>query len=306
MSALELTTAIATYGHTRPLKDGAIQCERIVLKPQDVSPITSAFRRMVRGLEFDISEMALSTYLCARAHQKPITALPVFLTRRFEHSQIVYNVKSGMKSPRDLLRRVGVRSYTLTPGVWIRGILQNAYGVDVSQVQWVLSGDEHMQEYVAPANVISAPEGSDLTAMLLAGEIDAAIGVRLADSPDLRPLIAEPQQAAVEYFQQTGIYPISHMVVVKDELLDTHPWLAQELCGLFKAAKENYLRQLHIEGPQDAQDASMIELRNIVGDDPLPYGIEANRKILEAFIRFNVEQQIIPHAVEVEDLFPNG
>ena len=179
MPALPLTTAIATYGHTKALKDGTVHAERVVLKHVDVMPITSAFRRMVRGLEFDISEMAFSTYLCARAYHKPMTALPVFLLRRFEHGGIVYNVNSGIRSPLDLHgRRVGVRSYTLTPGVWIRGILQSAYGVDLHQVQWMLFGDEHVAEYVAPANVTPAPAGGDMLAMVRAGEIDAAIGVK--------------------------------------------------------------------------------------------------------------------------------
>src|SRR5215470_17934496 len=186
MPALPLTTAIATYGHTKTLKDGAVHSERVVLKHVDVAPITSAFRRMVRGLEFDVSEMAFSTYLCARAYHKPMTALPVFLLRRFEHVGIVYNVNSGIQAPLDLHgRRVGVRSYTLTPGVWIRGILQSAYGVDLQQVQWVLFGDEHVAEYIAPANVTPAPAGSDMLSMLRAGDIDAAIGVRAAEAPEL-------------------------------------------------------------------------------------------------------------------------
>src|SRR5215510_5530449 len=158
MPALPLTTAIATYGHTRTLKDGTVHSERVVFKHVEVSPITSAFRRMVRGLDFDIAEMALSTYLCARAYQNPITALPIFLLRRFEHGSIVYNTNSGIQAPLDLHgRRVGVRSYTLTPGVWVRGILQDVYGVDLQQVQWVLFGDEHVAEYVAPAQVVPAP-----------------------------------------------------------------------------------------------------------------------------------------------------
>jgi len=147
MPALPLTTAIASYGHTRALKDGTIGSERVRLEHTEVSPITTAFRRMVRELAYDVSEMAFSTYLCARAYQKPITALPLFLLRRFEHGGMVYNVQSGIQSPTDLHgRRVGVRSYTLTPGVWIRGILQSAYGVDLHQVQWVLFGDEHVKE----------------------------------------------------------------------------------------------------------------------------------------------------------------
>jgi 4,5-dihydroxyphthalate decarboxylase len=174
--------------------------------------------------------------LCARAYHKPITALPIFLLRRFEHGGIVYNVKSGIQSPSDLHgRRVGVRSYTLTPGVWIRGILQSAYGVDPNQVQWVLFGDEHVEEYVAPLHVTPAPAGSDLVSMLLAGEIDAAIGVRGGDTPEIKPLIPEAWQAAIQYFQRTGIYPISHLVVVKDELLHAHPWLGRGVMGPFQS-----------------------------------------------------------------------
>jgi 4,5-dihydroxyphthalate decarboxylase len=307
MPAVPLTTAIATYGHTKPLKDGAIQSERVVLEHLDVSPITSAFRRMVRTLAFDVSEMAFSTYLCARAYHKPITALPIFLLRRFEHGGIVYNVKAGMQSPSDLHgRRVGVRSYTLTPGVWIRGILQSAYGVDPNQVQWVLFGDEHVAEYVAPSHVTPAPAGSDLVSMLLAGEIDAAIGVRGGEAPEIKPLIPEARNAAIQYFQRTGIYPISHLVVVKDELLHAHPWLAEELWTLFKAAKDDYLGHLHVDTLQDPQDKAMQAMQQVIGDDPLLYGVAPNRQTLEAFIQFNVEQQIIPQPMVVEDLFPRS
>jgi ABC-type nitrate/sulfonate/bicarbonate transport system substrate-binding protein len=307
MPALPLTTAIATYGHTRTLKDRTVRSERLLLEHLDVAPITSAFRRMVRGLEFDVSEMAFSTYLCARACHKPMTALPVFLLRRFEHSGMVYNVKSGIQSPLDLHgRRVGVRSYTLTPGVWLRGILQSAYGVDLHQVQWVLFGDEHVAEYVAPANVTPAPVGCDMLSMLRAGEIDAAIGVRAADAPELRPLIPEARNAAITHFKQTGIYPISHLVVVKDELLNAHPWLAEELFVLFTAAKERYLGHLRGGAQQGPQDEAMQALRQVVGDDPLLYGVAPNQKTLQAFLRFNVEQHIIPHPMEVEELFPSS
>jgi len=307
MPAVPLTTAIATYGHTKALKDGTIQAERVALEYLEVSPITSAFRQMVRTLAFDVSEMAFSTYLCAHAYHKPITALPIFLLRRFEHGGIVYNVKSGMQSPLDLHgRRVGVRSYTLTPGVWVRGILQSAYGVDPNQVQWVLFGDEHVAEYVAPSHVTSAPAGRDMVSMLLAGEIDAAIGVSRVDAPEIRPLIPEARHAAIQYFQHTGIYPISHLVVVKDELLHAHPWLAEELCALFTAAKDDYLGHLRGGAPQTPQDEAVQAMRQVIGDDPLLYGVAPNRKTLEAFIRFNVEQQIIPRQMEVEELFPHS
>jgi 4,5-dihydroxyphthalate decarboxylase len=305
MPALPLTTAIATYGHTKALKDGTIHSERVVFKHVEVSPITSAFRRMVRGLDFDIAEMALSTYLCARAYQKPITALPIFLLRRFEHGSIVYNTNSGIQSPLDLHgRRVGVRSYTLTPGVWVRGILQDVYGVDLQQVQWVLFGDEHVAEYVAPALVVPAPAGSDILSALRSGEIAAAIGVRAADAPEIQPLIPQARQAGMAYFTHTGVYPISHLVVVKDELLQTYPWLAEELFGLFKAAKDHYLGHLRAGTHQNPEDQAIQAMRQAIGDDPLLYGVVPNRQTLETFVRFNVEQQIIPHSVAVAELFP--
>ena len=307
MPALPLTTAIVTYGHTRALKDGTIHSARVAFEHLEVSPITSAFRRMVRGLEFDVSEMAFSTYLCARTYQKPLTALPIFLLRRFEHGQLVYNIKSGIQSPQDLHgRRVGVRSYTLTPGVWVRGILQSAYGVDVDQVQWVRFGEEHVAEYTLPAHVTTAPAGRDMAAMLQAGELDAAIGAGPVATPEIKPLIPEARQAAIQYFHNTGIYPISHLVVVKDALLHAHPWLAEELCGLFTAAKQHYLAHLRTGASLSPQDEPMQAMRQVIGDDPLPYGMEPNRKTLEAFIQFNVAQRIIPHPMAVADLFPRS
>lgn len=304
MTTVPLTTAIATYGYTQALKDGSITTPRVALEHLDVSPITTAFRRMVRSLAYDVSEMALSTYLCARAYDKPMTALPIFVLRRFEHASIVYNVKSGITSPADLHgRRVGMRSYTLTPGVWVRGILQSTYGVEPSKVQWVLFGDEHVAEYVAPSYATPAPAGQDIVAALLAGEIDAAIGVRGVDAPEIQPLIPTPRQAAIQYFQQTGIYPISHLLVVKDAVLHEHPWVAEELWRLFIDAKDAYLTQLRSGA---ATDTAMQAMRDAIGDDPLLYGVAPNRRTLEAFIQFNVTQQIIPRPVEVDDLFPRS
>jgi len=307
MPALPLTAAMVNYGHVRPLLDGTIQSDRVTLEHIEVSPIPAAFRRMVRHLEFDLSEMAFATYLCARAHGKAMTALPIFLTRRLEHGSIVYNTRSGMQRPADLAgRRVGVRSYTLTPGIWVRGILQSAYGVDLERVTWVLTGDEHVAEYVAPDNVVSAPKGSDLKAMLLAGDIDAAIGLQGAEEPELQPLIDDPQQAGIDYYRKTGIYPISHMIVVKDELLEAHPWLAETLCDLFVRAKRHYLSQLNGSPGAHPVNTDMLAMRPVLGEDYIPYDLESNRQTIEALIRFCVNQQIIPQPVEMEELFPNS
>jgi len=188
----------------------------------------------------------------------------------------------------------------------MRGILQSAYGVNPQQVQWVLFGDEQVAEYVAPSNVTSAPAGSDIVSMLLAGEIDAAIGVSGVDAPEIKPLIPQARSAAITHFQDTGIYPISHLVVVKDELLHTHPWLAEELWTLFKAAKDDYLGRLRNGAPRTPQNEAMQAMRQVIGDDPLFYGVAPNRQTMEAFIRFNVEQQVIPQPMAVDDLFPHS
>ena len=304
---LNLKTALVSYGHTKSLIDGELSSDRVDIDHVEVSPITTAFRRMVRTLDYDVSEMALSTYLCARDHGKPITALPIFVLRRFEHGQIVYNVNSGIRGPEDLAgRKVGVRGYTVTPGVWVRGILSTAYGVDLDQATWVLSGDEHVAEYVAPSNVVPAPQGADLGAMLLSGEIDAAIGPGPVDSEDIQPLIPNAFDTGAEFYRETGIYPISHHVVVKDEVLEANPWLPEELFRLFRSAKDEYLDALASQGPQNSQDESLARMQQVIGPDPLLYGVAPNRKSLESFVRFNVEQKVISKPVELEELFPES
>ncbi|HMH58013.1 MAG TPA: ABC transporter substrate-binding protein, partial [Galbitalea sp.] len=161
-----LTTVTRTQGDNEALKDGSITPERFELDFEEVPVLVHAFRRMVRGLEFDVCEMAFTTYLVSKAHGKPFTALPVFLVRGFHHGAILYNTKSGIRTPRDLEgRRVGVnRGYTVTTGVWARGILQDEYGVDLDTVTWVISGDEHLAEYRAPSNVVSMGPGATLEA----------------------------------------------------------------------------------------------------------------------------------------------
>jgi len=298
-----LRTAVGNYGHTKPLKDGTAVSPRFEMEHIDVSPVTSIFRRMVRGLEFDVSEMALSTYLCARAHSKAFTGIPIFLTRSFYHAGISYNVRSGIKTAADLAgRRIGVRGYTVTPGVWTRGMLQTVYGLDLESVTWVLSGDEHVAEYVAPSNVVSSPN-DDLVAMLLSGEIDAAIGAPANDSPDIKPLFPDAQEADAQWFKDSGLYPISHMVVAKNQQLEDNPWLAGELFSLFEIAKKPYLEFLHAGSGLTPADQALLNMTKIVGDDPIPYGLESSNKTIETFIKFNVDQKVIPESVDLDTLF---
>jgi 4,5-dihydroxyphthalate decarboxylase len=299
--------AIGDYGLTRPLKEGAVPPGRLKLEFIHVDPIIAAFRRMVRGLEFDICEMAFTTYLCARAYGKPITAIPVFLTRNFHHWAIFYNVKSGIREPKDLEgRTVGVhRGYTVTTGLWARGMLASEYGVDLSKIIWAPTNDEHVAEFAAPANVDYSFRGKPMAELLLSGQVDAAIGDLRFESPEIRPLIPDARNAGFAYFRKTGIYPINHAVVIANSVLASEPWLAGELFGAFQAAKDAYLARLDAGKDLSPVDEAVIERRSVVGD-PFPFGVEANRKALDALIQFALDQRVITQRVGPEDLFAPG
>ncbi len=303
-----LKTALVEHGHTRPLMDGTVTPRTFEFDFEDVPIIIKAFRRMVRGLELDICEMAMTTYLCARAHGKPFTAIPVFPMRAFHHGAIVYNTRAGIHTPKDLEgRKVGVnRGYTVTTGLWARSILQHEHGVDLSRVTWVLSGDEHVAEYRPPVNVIPIEPGKTLEAMLIAGEIAAAIGVQV-ESPDVKPLIPNARETGFEALRRRGHYPINHTVVVRNDLIDAHSDLAPDIFDAFARAKRIYVQRLR-EGQVDAAspiDQVFRRVMEITGD-PLPYGIDANRQALEAIVQHSVEQGILPRSVAIEDLFPEN
>ena len=308
MTALKLKTAIVTRGHTEALKDGAVRPKTFDFDFEEVPVIIQAFRRMVRGLEFDITEMAITTYICARAHGKPLTAIPVFLMRQFHHGAILYNTEAGIHSPRDLEgKRVGVnRGYTVTGGLWARSILQHEHGVDLNSITWVLSGDEHVAEYKAPPNVVLIEEGGKLDEMLAAGEIPAAIGVQV-DAPNVRPLIPNALDAGLDAVRRQGLYPINHTLVVKNELLAANPGLAADVFDAFAEAKRLYMERLKggaLQAPSQ-EDEINRRVMEITGD-PLPYGIESNRVVLEAILQYCVEQRILSEPVAVEDLFAAG
>jgi 4,5-dihydroxyphthalate decarboxylase len=261
---------------------------------------------MVRGLAYDICEMALSTYVCARAHGKRFTALPIFLVRAFHHGAIVVNTKAGIGNPKDLEgRKVGVnRGYTVTTGVWARGVLQQEYGVDLSRITWVLSGDEHVAEYRAPPNVVPIEPGRKMADMLASGELAAAIGIEV-DHPDVKPLIPDALEAGLAALRERGHYPINHTVVVKDDLLAAYPDLAADVFIAFAEAKRLYVERLksgRIEKPTQADEVHRRVLE-ITGADPLPYGIAPNRQVLEELIQHTLTQRIITRPVSVEALF---
>jgi len=303
-----LTIAIGSYGVTRALKDKSVATDRLPLDFVEIAPITKAMRRMVRSLDLDISEMAFTTYLCAKAQGKPITAIPVFLTRNFHHWAAFRHVAAGIGSPKDLEgRRVVVnRGYTVTTGLWLRGILKTEYGVDLRRITWMPTDDEHVAEYVAPDNVDYAWRGRDAGELLLSRAADAGIGDIKADAPAIRPLIPEARRAGFAYYRRTGIYPINHTVVVRDDVLAATPALAGDLVALFEAAKAPYLAQLAAGAATSPADDAAREVGRRVAGDPFPYGIAANRTAIEAIVDFAVDQQVIPRRLGIGELFAPG
>ena len=301
-----LKTAIATYPHTKGLKDGTVPVPGVQFEHVEIAPIIGAFRRMCRTLDFDLCEMAITTYLTAKAHDKPFTALPIFVMRQFHHSPIVYNIKSGVRSLKDLEgKKVGVRAYTVTTGVWARGILATEYSVDLDKITWVVVDEEHVQEYRKPVNVLERP-GANLGEMLVKGELAAAIGAGKIDSAEVKPLIPDAAAAEIAWYRKTGIYPINHTIVVKDALLQSDPSLAPRLFSGFEAAKMQFLKELSSRVELSAEAQALAKRRGFVGDDPLPNGLERNRKALEAIIRFAHAQKILPRTVKPEEMFaPN-
>jgi 4,5-dihydroxyphthalate decarboxylase len=303
----KLRIVTRTQGNNQALKNGTVMPRTCEFEFIEVDPLIDAFRRMVRGLEFDVSEMSLTTYVTARAYGKRFMGLPIFLVRAFHHGAIVYNARSGIKSPKDLEgRQVGVnRGYTVTTGVWARGVLQHQYGVDLDKITWVLSGDEHVAEYRPPTNVVPIEKGKKMADLVATGEIPAAIGVEI-ELPDVKPLIPNATEAGLQALRHRGHYPINHLIVVKEELLEAHADLAPDIFNAFAGAKRHYIRRLQngqIEKPSKIDDLHR-RVMEVTGRDPLPYGIAPNRQPLEELIQYAFEQRIIPRPVPVEQLFP--
>ncbi len=306
MAGPKLKTVTRTQGNNEALKDGSVKPKTFEFDFVEVDPLIAAFRRMVRGNEFDITEMAITTYICAKEHGKRMTAVPVFLVRAFHHGAILVNTKAGIRSPKDLEgKRVGVnRGYTVTTGVWARGVLQEEHGVDLSKITWVLSGDEHVAEYRPPDNVVPIEPGTKMQDMLVSGELPAAIGVDI-DHPDVKPLIPDALEAGLTALRERGHYPINHVVVIKDELLDRTPDLAADIFNAFVESKRLYVERLKAGGLQNPTGVDKVHQRvmEITGGDPLPYGIEPNRKAIEALIQHALTQRIITKKVSVDELF---
>jgi 4,5-dihydroxyphthalate decarboxylase len=304
-----LKAVTRTQGCTRAIKDGTVAPRHFGLSFEEVPVLIHAFRRMVRALEFDVSEMAFSTYLCAKAHGVAFTALPVFLVRGFHHAAIVRGADSASTDPRELEgRRVGVnRGYTVTTGVWARGILADQYDVDLEKVTWVRSGDEHVAEYQPPSNVVPLEPGGDMAGMVAAGELAAGIGITAEGHADLAPLIPDPEEAGYAALRDRGFYPINHLVVVRDDVLARYPDLAADLFFAYAEAKSQYVARLRagIASP-DANDLMYGRVMEMTGADPLPFGIAPNRPMIEQLMEYAVSQHILDKPFAVDEVFAAG
>jgi 4,5-dihydroxyphthalate decarboxylase len=228
---MRLRTLLGDHPCTAALKNGSIKSDLIEFDFVDYSPTNKGFKPMVRDGAFDVSEMAIVTYLMAKSVGKPMVLLPNVVVARFQHAHALYNAKSGTLTPADLNgKRVGIRSFTTTTGAWLRGILANDYGVDLNSIDWVTFEDAHVAEF--QDNTERAPQGKQIIRMLLDGELDAVLGEK-ADHPGLKPLFPDVVAKEKSWFAKYKVLPINHMVVVKKELSDNHPDAVREMHRLF-------------------------------------------------------------------------
>jgi 4,5-dihydroxyphthalate decarboxylase len=279
---MRLKVLLGNYPHTDALKQGAISSDTVSFDFAHYEPPHTGFKSMVREGAFDVSEMAIVTYLIAKAHGKPMVLLPAVVMGRFQHEYALYNRSRGPLTPADLKgKRVGIRSFTTTTGAWIRGILANDYGVDLGAIRWVTFEEPHVAEYVDTTE--RAPAGKKILDMLLANELDAVIGDR-SDDPRLATLFPDPKAEQEAWYARNGVAPLNHMVVVSETLAKQNPGAVREVFRMLKASK-----------------AAAPKPPGTI--DFFPLGLEPMRKPLETIIRYAAQQQLIPRAYAVDELF---
>lgn len=282
--ALALKIALGRHEHVRPLKNGTVTSDRITFEFIEYDPLPQAFRTMVRGGDIDVGEMAMTTYLLALEFGKPLTALPIPLWRRLHHGNLVCLADAALRGPEALEgTKVGVRAYSQTTGVWVRGILKSQYGVALDRITWVTMEDAHVAEYRDPPNAVRAPGGRTLRDLMRAGEVSAIMGERDVDPAGVRPVIPDSEAAAAQWSERTGIFPVNHIVSVRTELLVRHPWLSGELMRMFDEAR----LLSETSGAADAR----------------PYGFEPNLASLQALCDFAADQRLTSRIYKAEEVF---
>jgi 4,5-dihydroxyphthalate decarboxylase len=282
-----LSGCFGTYPQTQALKAGQVKSDRVALRLTEINPVYKAFLMMVREQRFDVSEMALVTYLQAKVYGKPLTLMPATMMGRFQHGAMLYNSERGTVTPESLPgRKVGVRSFAQTTGVWMRSLLWKDYGLDLNRIKWVTFEDAHLAEFRDPPGVERAADGKDMTMMVLEGELDAAIfGGVIPTDPRLKSVIADPDAAAGEWYKKHGTVPVNHMVVVKSSLSKSDPGAVREV-----------FRMLH-----ESKKAAGLPKPGAV--DTLPFGFNALKPALDLMSSYALEMKIIPRRYSVEELF---
>ena len=323
MSRLPLTFACGPYDRMEALRYGIIDVEGIDLNFIPIQAPREIFDRMVGGREFDVSELSLAEYITMTAKDiSPFVAIPVFPSKAFRHSFICVNRKAGISEPKDLAgKRIGTPLYTMTAAIWIRGDLENIYGVDLSSVQWLQGAVEKAGSHGKPpappqllktVNVTPNTSDKSLSDMLADGEIDAYLGSRMPDSVRTQPdkvahLFPNFREEEKRYYQQYGIHPIMHLVAIRKDVYEPNPWIAQSLFKAFLAAKNWAVEMMYFSGAQRYMLPWLFddlrELDEVFGGDPWPYGIDKNRATLETFVRYMHQQGFIAQQVPIESLF---
>jgi 4,5-dihydroxyphthalate decarboxylase len=276
-----LKALIGTYPHTAPLKSGALRSDRLDFEFTEIVPVWDGFKGMIRDDKYDVSEMAVVTYLLAKAHGKPLALLPAAMIGRFQHPYAIYNATKGPMTPADLNgKRVGIRSFTTTTGAWIRGILANDYGVDLDSIEWVTFEEPHVAEYKDSTQ--RAPEGKKIVPMLLDGELDAVLGESSGD-PRIKSLFGDPQAEAQRWYARHKVVPINHLVVMRARGVAADPDDAREVYRLLREGKR-------LAG-------------QLATPDPVPFGIEANRPSLTLIAEYAFQQRLLPRRISVDDMF---
>ena len=282
--ALTLRTNLADYAVTKAMKDGRVKSDLVTLDCCGPQKAHDGFKAMLRENKFDAGELAIVTYLQAKAYGKPYVLLPTPISGRFQHHCAGYNIDFGHLDPKDIEgKKVGVRTYAQTTGLWIRGVLRHEYGVDLDKVTWMTLGDGHLVEYHDPENCVRLPAGSDIGRMMLDGQLAAALlGIDMPKDPRVRTLVPDAHDAAKAWYARQGFVPINHMFVIHQDVSKKHPEAVREIYRM------------------------IVESRALAEGVPAvfpPLGLEANRKGLQTAIDWALDQKIIPHRLSVDELF---
>jgi 4,5-dihydroxyphthalate decarboxylase len=321
MASLKLNFACALYDRMQPLYTGEVRPEGIELNFIPIELPRPIFDRMSGGSEFDVAEYSSSEFIQRfAADQCPFVALPVFPSRSFRHSFIAINKRSGVRKPKDLEgKRVGVALYTMTAAIFIRGLLQHEYGVDLAKIKWVQGainttgshGDPHVLPLLKKPNLTYVDSARSLDDMLEAGEIDATIGTSVPRSilknPDIARLIPDFHAVEKEYYARTKIFPIMHLVAIRKDVYEKHPFIATSLYNAFELSKQLALKKMFslraLRYMMPFLPDQLDEIREVFGDDPWPFGVEANRPTLEALVTYMHDQHMIAKKMPIEELF---